>query len=176
MSEKNSWLIVGKVVGAQGLRGEIKVNPSSDFPERFIKPGDRWLQKEEELPRKIKLIAGRQVPGKSIFVISLHGIINRNDAEELIGQSILVPSTSRPSLGKGEFHLNDLVGLKVRLILNDSEIGEVVNLKNAGNDLLEIKLLQGKVVLVPFVKAIVPEINIEAGWLYISPPPGLLEL
>ena len=43
MAERDDWLMVGKLVGAQGLRGELKVNPASDFPERFTKPGPRWL-------------------------------------------------------------------------------------------------------------------------------------
>ena len=54
MSEKTSWLTVGKIVGAQGLRGDVKVIPSSDFPERFLKSGDRWLQNNNGKPWKIK--------------------------------------------------------------------------------------------------------------------------
>ena len=55
-------------------------------------------------------------------------------------------------------------------------IGHVTNLIKGGNDLLEIELVEGKKVLVPFVKEIVPEIKIQEKWLVINPPPGLLEL
>ena len=44
MAESEDWLIVGKLVGAQGLQGELRVNPASDFPERFTTPGSRWLR------------------------------------------------------------------------------------------------------------------------------------
>ena len=64
------WLTVGKLVAPHGLRGEIKINPSSDFSERFTQPGKRWLQKKTEPPREVNLISGRQIPGKSIYIVS----------------------------------------------------------------------------------------------------------
>ena len=44
MAESDDWLSVGKIVGVQGLQGELRVNPASDFPERFTAPGARWLR------------------------------------------------------------------------------------------------------------------------------------
>ena len=44
MAESDNWLSVGKIVGVQGLQGELRVNPASDFPERFTAPGPRWLR------------------------------------------------------------------------------------------------------------------------------------
>ena len=176
MTKDILWLTIGKIVAPQGLRGEVRVNPSSDFPERFIHPGNRWLQSKDETPHEILLLFGRQVPGKSIYVIGLEGIKNREQAESLVGSKLLVKSTQRPKLAKGEFHLLDLLGLKVKFSNEGSQIGEVTNLTNAGNDLLEVKLLSGKKVLIPFVKEIVPEIHLKERWLIITPPPGLLEL
>ena len=176
MRDETNWLIVGKLVAPQGLLGEIRVNPSSDFPERFIRPGKRWLQKKNEEPKEVLLKSGRQVPGKSIYIISFEIINNRTSAELLIGQSLLVPSTHRPNLNEDEYHYLDLVGLKVKLSKEGEAIGEITDLTSAGNDLLEVKLVEGKKVLIPFVKEIVPEIFLKDGWLKISPPPGLLEL
>ncbi len=176
MSRKDSWLTVGKLVAAQGLRGEVKVNPISDFPERFIKPGDRWLQQDIEEPSRIELKAGRQLPGKSIYIVSFIGITDRDKAESIVGKKLLVPADQKPKLKEGEFHLIDLVGLKAKFTQDGSAIGEVINLTTAGNDLLIIKLSKGKTVLIPFVKEIVPIINLKQGWLLITPPPGLLEL
>ncbi len=176
MSKQNSWLTVGKLVSAHGLKGEVKVNPSSDFPERFTEPGVRWLQKDDEEPLKTSLKAGRQVPGRSTYVISFKGINNRDQAESIVGLKLLVQSTNRPKLKKGEFHLYDLIGLKVKYSQIEQPIGEVIDLATGGNDLLKIKLLDGRFVLIPFVREIVPEINLEKGWIVISPPPGLLDL
>ncbi len=170
------WLIVGKLVAAQGLNGAIRINPNTDFPERFTEKGDRWLQKEEEPPRKIQLLHGRQIPGKSIFIIAIQGINNRESAKSLIGQKLLVPSSHRPHLNENEFHLLDLINLEVRLARDGESIGEVKDLIKGGNDLLEVKLIQGRKILIPFVEAIVPEVNIKDGWLRITPPPGLLEI
>jgi len=176
MCKEIIWLTIGMIVAPQGLRGEVRVNPSSDFPDRFLTPGVRWLQTKNEIPNEIKLTAGRKIPGKSIYVVSFEGINNREKAELLIGKKLLVDSIKRPKLKKGEFHLLELVGLSIRISIDGPEIGRVTNLTHAGNDLLEVKLSTGKKVLIPFVKEIVPEININEGWLLISPPPGLLEL
>ena len=108
-----SWLRVGKFVSPQGLRGEIRVQPLSDFPERFTKPGKRWLQtNQKNKPLEVELISGRKLPGKEIFILRFEEIKNRNEAQLLIGASLLVPSSQRPELAENEFHLLDLVGLK----------------------------------------------------------------
>ena len=176
MIDSDNWLIVGKVVAAHGLLGEVRINPSSEFAERFTKPGKRWLQTEINQIREINLISGRQMPGKNLFVVRFEGIKNRKQAELLIGNNLLVPSSDRPTLAANEFHLLDLLGLEARLDPEGPAIGHVTNLSNAGNDLLQVKLIEGKDVLVPFVFEIVPEVKIQEGWLLITPPPGLLDL
>ena len=170
------WLTVGKVVAPQGLQGELRVLPNSDFPERFTKPGERWLKANKTKPREVQLISGRKLPGKLIYVIRLAHINNRNEAQSIVGQRLLVPAAKRPKLAKGEFHFLDLVGLEVRLEAENLPIGKVTDLIKGGNDLIEIELFSGKKVLVPFVKEIVPEVKITEGFLSIAPPPGLLEL
>ena len=48
MIGNEEWLTVGKLVAPQGLRGKIRIKPSTDFPERFTKPGKRWIQKNNK--------------------------------------------------------------------------------------------------------------------------------
>ena len=190
--QNQELLVVGRVVAAQGLRGELRVNPLSDFPERFTRPGRRWLRPAQGRrgdtaeAAAVELLSGRQLPGKELFVIRLEGVNDRSSAEALVGQELLVPAADRPKLARGEFHLLDLVGLEVRLLEgSDAEspaqagrcIGTVKDLIHAGNDLLEVELSAGGAPLwIPFVRAIVPEVQLDAGWLGITPPPGLLEL
>ena len=177
MAESDDWLSVGKIVGVQGLQGELRVNPASDFPERFTAPGPRWLRsRQRDEPKEIQLKKGRQLPGKSLFVVRLEGIDNRSAAQALVGQELLVAGDDRPELAEGEFHLLDLVGLEARLTTDGPAIGTVTDLISGGNDLLEIKTADGRKLLIPFVEAIVPEVQLEDGWLLITPPPGLLEL
>ena len=176
MIEKDKWMSIGEIVAPQGLKGDIRIKPNSDFPERFTQPGRRWIQKTNELPTEIKLKKGTVIPGKSIYVLSIEGISNRSSAEEMIGWKLVIPVDSRPRLSKDEYHYFDLIGLAVRRGQTKTLIGYVTDLIKGGNDLLEIELVEGKKVLVPFVKEIVPEIEIKEKWLLINTPPGLLEL
>ena len=176
MLKENKWMSIGEIVSPQGLKGEIRIKPSSDFPERFTKPVKRWIQKASEYPTEIKLIKGKLIPGKSIYIISIEGISSRNSAEQIIGWRLVIPADSRPKLSKNEYHYFDLIGLEARKGPQKTLIGYVTDLIKGGNDLLEIELLEGKKVLIPFVKEIVPEIEIKYKWLLINPPDGLLEL
>jgi 16S rRNA processing protein RimM len=176
-STDEQWLAVGKVVGVQGLGGELRINPASDFPERFTKPGPRWLQRKGAAPREMTLTSGRQLPGRSLFIVRFKGVDNRSAAEALVDQTLLVSADDRPELEEGEFHLLDLVGLEARLDANDNAVvGTVSDLISGGNDLLEITRPDGRKLLVPFVEQIVPEVHQKEGWLLITPPPGLLDL
>ena len=180
MADEQELLVVGRLVAAQGLRGELRVNPLSDFPERFTRPGPRWLQGRQGGPQAVTLLSGRQLPGKELFVIRLEGVADRSAAEALVGRELLVQSNDRPRLKRGEFHLLDLVGLEVRLLQSDGSagttLGRVRDLLHAGNDLLEVERPAGDPLLIPFVQAIVPRVELAEGWIGITPPPGLLEL
>ncbi len=176
MIEKDKWMSIGEIVAPQGLKGDIRIKPRSDFPERFTKPGKRWIQKANELPTEIILKKGTIIPGKSIYVLSIEGVSNRSSAEGIVGWKLVVPVDSRPILSEEEYHYFDLIGLEARRGPKKTLIGHVTDLITGGNDLLEIELVEGKKVLVPFVQEIVPEIEIKEKWLLINPPPGLLEL
>ena len=179
MINHNQWLVVGFITSPQGINGAIKVKSLSDFEERFTKPGKRWIQKENEIPKEFELTSGFKKPGKESFVIRFREITNRNEAENLKGHKILVKAKSIPKLNKDEFHLTELVDLKVKILEKDQlqVIGKIINLENEKNNLLLIKLLKNdKEVLIPFVKEIVPVVDIKNKFIIITPPPGLLEL
>jgi 16S rRNA processing protein RimM len=178
------WLTVGHIVGAHGLNGELKIYPDSDFPERFLDPGERWLLKPgASQPEAVKLLFGRYVDGKGIYVIKLAGIGNRDQSEALRDAQLLVPAGDRLPLEPGEFHVDDLIGLAVILQSTQAHIGTITNLFSAGNDLLEVTLTAPPeadtakslpTVLIPFVEAIVPVVDLDAGQVEITPPMGLL--
>ena len=176
---KNEWLIVGLITSCHGINGQVKVKSLSDFEERFIQPGMRWQQKENEPPSQIKLTSGFKQPGKEIFIIKFQGINTRNHAEELKKFKILVKSETLPKLKEEEFHLLELLNLEVKPLENDElkTIGKVINLENEKNNLLVIELFKNqKKVLIPFVKEIVPLVDLKDNFLIINPPNGLLEL
>ena len=105
MINKNEWLVVGFITSCHGINGQVKVKSLSDFKERFIKPGTRWLQKENEAPSEIELTSGFKQPGKEIFIIKFQGINTRDHAEELKKYKILVKTSELPKLKKEEFYI-----------------------------------------------------------------------
>ena len=179
MINENEWLVVGLITSPHGVNGKVKVKSLSDFEERFTKPGIRWIQKDKENPSEIELTAGYQQPGKETFILSFKEIFTRGAAEKLKKHKLLVKHDSLPKLKKGEFHLNELTHLKVKVQKNSKlvTIGKIINLESEKNNLLVIKLLENnKEVLVPFVNEIVPVIDTKNKFIIINPPTGLFEL
>ena len=132
MINKNEWLIVGFITSCHGIKGQLKVKSLSDFEERFLNPGMRWLQKENEPPSKIELISGFKQPGKETFIVKFQGINTRSDAEQLKKFKILVKTDKLPKLKKGEFHLLELINLEVKILENEE-------LKIIGKERIESK-------------------------------------
>ncbi|CAA6671358.1 unnamed protein product [Spirodela intermedia] len=155
--------------------------------------------------RAMELTWGRSHSGQKTWILSFNGVDTVEEARQLIGSTILVKEGDRPELEEGEFYTPDLYGMKVilksSLILYEifynilffnsgdgSEVGTVVNVVNYGsNDLLQVRLNEtkgshdgkgsaGPLVWVPFVEAIVPDVDIDNREIYITPPKGLLEL
>ncbi|MBD2411713.1 ribosome maturation factor RimM [Nostoc calcicola FACHB-389] len=189
--KSDDWLEIGKIVAPQGLAGELRVYPDSDFPERFEVPGKRWLLRPGETePQPIELLAGRYISNKNLYVIKLAGVENCNQAEALRGCKLMVPASDRPQLAENEYHVLDLIGLEVFMQASGELVGTVVDIIPAGNDLLEVKLHPSftttkeqmtndkaqKTVLIPFVEAIAPVVDIQSGRIEITPPSGLLEI
>ncbi len=186
MKEKrDNWLEIGTIVAPRGLKGELKVVSSTDFPERFEAPGQRWLKAPHDLePQPIELISGKCLAGKNIYIIRLQGIENRNQAETLRGYKLLVLAEQKPKLEAEEYHVSQLINLEVYHQITGELIGIVVDIFTAGHDLLEIKLTpsplleanKDKKVLIPFVYEIVPLVDLDKKRIEINPPKGLLEL
>jgi 16S rRNA processing protein RimM len=171
-----AWLEIGRIVGAQGLQGELRIYPDSDFPERFEQPGQRWLRQSNSQtpPQPVQLQRGRLLASKGLYVIKLQGVDSREQAEALKGSALLIRSNDRPKLAPGEFYLEDLIGLRAINQQTQAAIGKVVGIVYAGNTLLEIELASSaQKVLVPFVEALVPMVDLTQHQLEIVPLPGL---
>ncbi|MGB3494182.1 MAG: ribosome maturation factor RimM [Elainellaceae cyanobacterium] len=142
MFDPDDWLEIGKIVAPQGLRGEMRVYPNSDFPERFLEPGKRWLLRPGgDRLESVQLNGGRFISSKGLYVIQLDGINGREQAETLRNARLMVAVGDRPLLEDGEYHVLDLVGLAVYHQVTQQHIGVVRDVLTAGNDLLEVELL-----------------------------------
>jgi 16S rRNA processing protein RimM len=188
---EENWLEIGTIVSPQGLQGELRVLSVSDFPERFQERGIRGIQAPQGGDiNEIQLLRGRYISGKNIYIIKLEGIEDRQQAENLRGYKLLANKLEKPRLEADEYHVSDLVNLEVYHQLTGEKIGVIVDILWAGNDLLAVQLepaIAKKLnkppssktatnVLIPFVKEIVPLVDIEHQRLEINPPPGLLEI
>ena len=179
MIAKEDWLVIGVITSSHGVAGKLNIKSLSDFKERFTQPGKRWLQKNDEEPEPYMLLSGFQKPGKELFIVSLEGIKDKNEADKLRQYKLLVKSNDMPKLEDNEFHLNQLINLDVKLIIDNERkvIGKVVDLITENNNLIVIRLNQNnKNVLIPFVKEIVTTIDKKGNYLIIDPPKGLLDL
>lgn len=144
---------------------------------------------------EVELSAGRSHPGQKSWIISLQGIDDVDKAKQIVGSTLLVRDEDRPELEEDEIYTPDLVGMRVLLKETGRLVGKVVNVFNFGaSDLLQVLLestedeldhgnvskpnvgASGQVVWVPFVEAIVPEIDMDRREMHITPPKGLLEL
>ncbi|HIK12697.1 MAG TPA: ribosome maturation factor RimM [Oscillatoriaceae cyanobacterium M33_DOE_052] len=170
------WMEIGQIVGAQGVKGEVRVLPNSDFADRFLEPGKRWLQRTGETePVAVQLLGGRYLSNKGLYVVQLEGVNDRTAAEDLRSSVLLVPESDRPILSEDEYHILDLIGLPVINRLTGETIGNITDIITAANDLLVVNT-QDKEILIPFVKEIVPMVDIKNRRIEIVPTPGLLEL
>lgn len=171
------WLKIGKIVAPQGLKGEVRIYPDSDFPERFLQPGERWIRKNpQDDPRAMTLVRGRYIESKNLYVVKFQEIVTRQDAEALRGHQLLVDACDRPQLADGEFYMMDLVNLNVYDHQSQVHLGQVKRIASAGNDLLEIELADPAKtrVLVPFVAEFFPVVDLEQSRIELAPMKGLL--
>jgi 16S rRNA processing protein RimM len=112
---------------------------------------------------------------KPSSTVRFEGVRDRDAAGELRGTWLIVDSsTLAPSDDPDEFHDYELVGLTVRTV-DGTEVGVVEDVLHYGQDLLVVRAGMREI-LVPFVKAMVPDVNVASGFLVIDPPPGLIDL
>ncbi|XP_059439372.1 uncharacterized protein LOC132171970 [Corylus avellana] len=196
----SEFVEIGYIYNVHGLQGEIRVKPSTDFPElRFSMPGRRWLKQRvlgQEIVHEVELVEGRGHPGQKSWILRFRGIDTEDQAKQLVGSTLLVREEDRPELDEGEFYTRDLLGMRVVLKETGEFVGTVVNIYNSGaSDLLHVKLdssvnmldktgkprttetvVSDHLVYIPFVEAIVPGVDKNRREMQITPPQGLLEL
>jgi len=168
-------LRVGRLTKAHGLKGAIKLELYTDDPERRFVPGAEFsLQVPDSSPWHGKHLTLRELRWYNGHPVGFfEGVDDRTAAEGLVKAILWVEHVDEESPESDAWYDHQLVGLAV---LRDGErIGEVTHVDHLpAQDLLIVKS-RGREVMVPFVSAIVPEVDIEAGTLTVTPPPGLFE-
>ena len=170
--------VVARIGKPHALRGEVTVQLHTDDPESRFVPGvvfDTRAESGSGVPRRLTLATSRVHRG--IWLLGFEGIPDRTGAESLRGTRLLLSAVTEADDGDDDgWYEEDLVGLIART--PDGEvIGEVTALEiGAAQDRLVLRRPDGEAALVPFVEAIVTEVDPPAGRLVVDPPPGLLDL
>ncbi|MFE9690461.1 ribosome maturation factor RimM [Micromonospora sp. NPDC005806] len=178
-------LIVGRIGKPHGIRGEVTVEVRTDEPEARFAPG-MVLRTEPgavappepgayRVPAELTVESARWHQGRLLIVFE--GVLDRDVAEALRGTLVGVDSADvTPPADPEEFHDHQLVGLAVVTPAGE-RLGEVARIDHApASDLLVLRRPEGRTALIPFVKAIVPEVDLAGGRVVVDPPGGLLDL
>jgi len=163
---------VGRIGRPHGVRGDVVVGVRTDEPELRFALGSR-LDTDPVGAGPLSVAACRWHSGE--LLVRFEGISDRTTAAGLGGTWLLVDAATLGDTGDPDsFRDTDLVGLSVRTA-DGAVVGAVDDVLHSGQDVLVIRPAAGGAdILVPFVKAIVPEVDVAAGVLVIDPPQGLL--
>ena len=166
-------LQVGVISSTHGIRGEVKVFPTTDDPDRFRKLKQVILDTGREQK-------GLEIEGVKFFkqfvILKFKGIDNINDIEKYKGKSLYVTREHAVKLKKDEYFIADLIGLQV--VTDEGELlGELTDVLETGaNDVYQVTDKNGKELLLPAIKDCILSVDLEKGEMEVHVLEGLLDL
>ena len=168
-------LVVGRISRPHGVRGELAVEVRTDDPQLRLATG-AVLATEPAAAGPLTIASTRWHQGR--LLVQFEGLEDRNDADQLRGVLLVVDSAELEDVADpDEFRDHQLIGLAV-LTMDGDQVGEVTDVLHYGQDLLVVAgqgERAGTEIMIPFVSAIVPEVDVAAGQVRIDPPPGLID-
>jgi 16S rRNA processing protein RimM len=168
------YVSVGKILNFHGIKGEAKIGCSKGQLDFFLSL-DKVYLKENDTYIPLNIMSAK--PHKNIVIVKFEGINSINELLPLKGALLFVDeSVIRDTLEEDEFLIDELVGLSVFDNADGKKLGFVVGVSNNGaSDLISVKTQTKKICLIPFVKAIVPVVDIQNKKIEINNIEGLLE-
>jgi 16S rRNA processing protein RimM len=163
-------LLVGRVARAHGNKGQVIVNPETDFPSDRFAEGNVVLVEQAGTQTERRIASVRFHQGRPI--IALDGIETMNDAEALAGAELKMPASTLPAR---TYYRHDLVGCEVRT-KDGQAIGKVTDVEGSLERSRLVIARQGGEVMVPMVDAICISVDPVRKLIVVDPPEGLLEL
>jgi 16S rRNA processing protein RimM len=168
------FLLVGRIAKAHGIGGELAVDVHTDAPDERFAPGAVLNARlRDRSVRTLTVSTVRAHSGR--LLVRFEEILDRTAAETLRGTQLLVEAADLPPAeDPDEFYDHELEGLAA-VLADGTEVGRVREIaRSPGGELLVIDLTEGAEALVPFVREIVPEVDVAAGRVVLDPPEGLL--
>lgn len=171
MEQPQDLIRIGQITGAHGVRGEVRVYPLTDFPERFTNLR-RALLGPEARPVGVRF----RGTVRNLVILALEGVTDRNQAEALRRQYLMIPRSEVYPLPEGHYYIFDLIGLDV-VDPEGRPLGKLVDVDRNSpvHDLYVVETAPGKRYMVPAVREFVRSIDLAAGRIVVQPIPGLLE-
>lgn len=158
---------IGQILGAHGLRGEVKVASLTDIPDRFATLSEVAVRTARSFTVCRVLGARETAPGT--WLLRLEGIGDRTAAEALRGAALLVREEDSPALPPDVYYVHQLIGLRV-VTTDGRELGAISEVIETGaNDVYVTEKA-----LIPAIPQVVQAVDLEAGTMLIEPMPGLL--
>lgn len=166
-------LQVGIITSTHGVRGEVKVYPTTDDPRRFRRLKEVVLDTGRE---KLNLEIEGVKFFKQFVILKFKGLDNINDIEKYRQKSLYVTRKNAVRLQKDEYFIADLIGLKVQ-DEGGKELGTVKDVIETGaNDVYEVEMADGKSLLLPAIKQCILNVDVENGTMQVHVLEGLLDL
>jgi 16S rRNA processing protein RimM len=159
-----SAVSIGRVAAPHGVHGELRVEPLTDFPDRFDKGRHVWLLGEPHVVERARW-------QKNAVLLKLEGIDTRTDAQRVQGKELMLPEAGELP-DEGIFYQHDIIGLRVEDAKGEA-LGTVADILSTGaNDVYVVRGERGEL-LVPAVEDVVREIDVAGGRIVIDLLPGL---
>ncbi|WP_432774261.1 ribosome maturation factor RimM [Brevibacillus gelatini] len=150
---------VGKLVNTHGLRGEVRVISTTDFPDQRFRKGSELLLFHPSLAEPLKLKVATRRAHKGFEILSFEGYGHINDIEKYKGGELKIPEEALMELEEDEFYIHQLVGCVV-FTDEGEELGKIVDVMQPGaNDVWVVKGRRGEVLL-PFIDDCIKEVDI----------------
>ncbi len=166
-------LQVGIITSTHGVRGEVKVYPTTDDPRRFRRLKEVVLDTGKE---KMNLEIEGVKFFKQFVILKFKGLDNINDIEKYRQKSLYVTRKNAVRLQRDEYFIADLIGLKVQ-DEDGKELGTVKDVIETGaNDVYEVEMADGKSLLLPAIKQCILNVDVENGTMQVHVLEGLLDL
>ena len=173
-TDASQRITVGRIVGAHGVKGVLRVHPLTDYPERFLDMETLYIQRRGKPDRELEVLNVSAHEGKGLFLVTAAGINDRDAAESLSGALITVAPDELVELPEGEYWIDSLIGLEVINLEDGVTLGEVEDvMKTGASDLYQVRTPDGKLKLIPAVADVVREIDTEGGCIKVVLPEGL---
>jgi len=158
-------LSIGRIVGAHGVRGAVKLRIWTHFPERIPELGHVYLD-DEPTPRRL---LRAQLLG-DIALLQIEGISTRNDAEALRGTVVRIDRSQAAPLGEDEYYHFEILGLRV-VDEEGHDLGTVVEILETGaNDVYVVQRPDGSELLLPAIRSVILEVDLEHQRMVVRPP------